>query len=55
VSFRNTSKNNANRGWLSLTLSTASAVPSMSLMGLAATVALILLGFGYATRRRLFS
>jgi len=56
LSKRTASGPNANRGWLRLTLATsATPVPSMSLMGLAATVALILLGFGYATRRRLFA
>jgi len=55
LSARTASGPNANRGWLTLVLATAAPVPAMSLTGLAATVALILLGFGYATRRRLFS
>lgn len=56
VSLRNTG-NNANRGWLRLQLGNAPAalVPSMSMGGIAATVALIVLGFGYAMRRRIFA
>jgi len=56
VSKRNTGPN-GNRGWLRLVLGNAPAasVPSMSTGGIAATVALIVLGFGYAMRRRIFS
>jgi hypothetical protein len=48
---------NANRGWVRLVLGNfdADEVPSMSLVGMATTVALILLAFGYTMRRRLFS
>jgi len=57
VSARFASGANANRGWLRLVLgdAPAAAVPSMSLGGIAATVALIVLGFGYAMRRRIFA
>jgi len=57
LSTRFTSGANANRGWVRLTLGafSASGVPSMSLVGLATTVALILLAFGYAMRRRIFA
>jgi hypothetical protein len=56
VSARMASGANANRGWVRLILGPdGAAVPSMSMPGLVATVALILLGFGYATRRRMFA
>jgi hypothetical protein len=56
VSARIASGANANRGWVRLILSpNGAAVPSMSMPGLVATVALMLLGFGYATRRRMFA
>ncbi len=57
VSSRAASGPNANRGWVRLVLGTFTpeGVPSMSLMGLATTVALILLVFGYTMRRRLFA
>jgi hypothetical protein len=57
VSSRMASGPNANRGWVRLVLGTfdADEVPSMSLVGMATTVALILLAFGYTMRRRLFS
>jgi hypothetical protein len=57
LSSRAASGPNANRGWLRLVLGTfdADEVPSMSLVGMATTVALILLVFGYTMRRRLFS
>lgn len=55
VSARPASGANANRGWVRLVLSPTFPVPSMSLMGLATTVALMLLAFGYTMRRRLFA
>jgi hypothetical protein len=55
VSARAASGANANRGWVRLVLSPDFPVPSMSLPGLAATVALILLAFGYTMRRRIFA
>jgi len=55
VSVRFASGPNANRGWLRLTLTGIPPVPSMSPVGLMATVALILLGFGYTMRRRIFA
>jgi hypothetical protein len=57
VSARMASGPNANRGWVRLVLGNfdAADVPSMSLVGMATTVALILLAFGYTMRRRLFS
>jgi hypothetical protein len=58
VSFRPLSGPNANRGWMRLVLGDAldaDEVPSMGLVGMATTVALILLAFGYTMRRRLFS
>ena len=55
VSARPASGPNANRGWVRLVLSPTFPVPSMSLMGLATTVALMLLAFGYTMRRRLFA
>jgi len=57
LSTRALSGANANRGWVSLTLGDLdqSEVPSMSLFGLATTVALILLAFGYSMRRRIFA
>lgn len=56
LSTRPASFANANRGWVRLELSRIGAkVPSMSPMGFAAAAALILLGFGYATRQRLFA
>jgi hypothetical protein len=57
VSARATSGANANRGWLRLVLGNApaAAVPSMSTGGIAATVALIVLAFGYTMRRRIFA
>jgi hypothetical protein len=56
VSARMASGPNANRGWVRLVLGNfdADEVPSMSLVGMATTVALILLAFGYTMRRRLF-
>ncbi len=56
VSSRMASGPNANRGWVRLVLGTFNpdAVPSMSLVGMATTVALILLAFGYTMRKRLF-
>ncbi len=56
LSKRTASGPNANRGWLRLILGPGlPKVPSMSPMGFAAAAALMLLGFGYATRRRLFA
>jgi hypothetical protein len=57
LSARFASGPNANRGWVRLVLGEfdADEVPSMSLVGMATTVALILLAFGYTMRRRLFS
>ncbi len=57
VSARAASGANANRGWLRLILGNApaAAVPSMSTGGIAATVALIVLAFGYTMRRRIFA
>jgi hypothetical protein len=56
VSSRMASGPNANRGWVRLVLGTfnPNLVPSMSLVGMATTVALILLAFGYTMRKRLF-
>ncbi len=55
LSARTTSGPNANRGWIQLELGTLTPVPSMSPLGLAAMVGLLLLAFGYATRRRIFA
>ena len=55
VSNRTTTGPNANRGWVRLTLSTPATVPSMSMLGLGATVVLMLLAFGYTMRNRLFA
>jgi len=55
VSSRAASGFNANRSWLRLTLTGIPPVPSMSPVGLTAMVALMLLGFGYAMRRRIFA
>jgi len=56
LSARVTSGPNANRGWVRLILGPPiTSVPSMSVLGLATTVALMLLGFAYATRRRLLA
>jgi len=55
VSVRFASGPNANRGWLRLNLTGIPPVPSMSPVGLTAMVALMLLGFGYAMRRRIFA
>jgi hypothetical protein len=48
---------NANRSWTTLILgpSSATAVPAMSPVGIAATIALIVLGFGYGMRKRIFA
>jgi hypothetical protein len=55
LSARFTTGPNANRGWVSLTLSPVPGVPSMSVLGLATTAALMLLTAGYAMRRRIFA
>jgi hypothetical protein len=55
LSARPTSGANANRGWVQLELAKLTSVPSMSPLGLAAMVGLLLLAFGYATRRRIFA
>ena len=55
LSNRATTGPNANRGWISLTLSPIAGVPSMSVLGLATTGALMLLTAGYAMRRRIFA
>ena len=55
VSQRTASGPNANRGWIQLELTRIDNVPSISLLGLAAMVGLLLLAFGYATRRRIFA
>jgi hypothetical protein len=55
LSTRLASGFNGNRGWLRLTLTGIPPVPSMSPVGLTATVALILLAFGYTMRRRIFA
>jgi len=55
LSTRLASGFNGNRGWLRLTLKGIPPVPSMSPVGLTATVALILLAFGYTMRRRIFA
>jgi hypothetical protein len=55
LSTRMASGFNANRGWLRLVLTGIAPVPSMSPVGLTAMVALMLLGFGYAMRRRIFA
>ncbi len=46
---------NANRGWVRLVFPIESQVPSISPLGLTALVGLLLLAFGYATRRRIFA
>ena len=53
LSLRTATRDNANRGWVRLELVPLSGVPSMSPVGLAAMVALLLLAAGYAMRRRL--
>lgn len=57
VSARAASGANANRGWTRLILGAGPTpiVPAMSPMGIAATVALIVLGFGYSMRKRIFA
>ena len=55
VSNRTTSGPNANRGWVRLVLSSPATVPSMSMLGLGATVVLMMLAFGYTMRSRLFA
>lgn len=55
VSDRTTSGPNANRAWVRLTLTSLPKVPSMQWWGLATLGALVLLSFGYATRRRIFA
>jgi hypothetical protein len=55
LSTRLTSGPNANRGWLRLQLTPNAAVPSMSWLGLSATVGLLVLTFGYTMRRRIFA
>jgi len=55
VSARPASGANANRGWLRLTLAPQVSVPSMSWVGLSATVGLIVIAFGYTMRRRIFA
>jgi len=56
LSARVTSGPNANRGWVRLILGPPiTSVPSMSVLGLATTVALMLLGFAYAMRRWLLA
>jgi hypothetical protein len=57
LSTRLVNGRNANRGWLRLVVGglDADEVPSMSLLGMATAVALILLAFGYTMRKRLFT
>lgn len=57
VSARAASGANANRGWTRLILGAGptTQVPSMSPVGIAATIALIVLGFGYGMRKRIFA
>lgn len=55
LSLRTETGDNANRGWIRLELARLTPVPSMSPLGLAAMVGLLLLAFGYATRRRIFT
>jgi hypothetical protein len=55
VSARPASGANANRGWVRLVLSPTFPVPSMSLPGIAALVALMVVAFGYTMRRKLFA
>jgi hypothetical protein len=55
LSARTASGFNGNRTWVRLNLGRIAPVPSMSMGGLAATVALMLLAFGYTMRRRIFA
>ena len=55
VSARPASGANANRGWVRLVLSPTFPVPSMSMPGIAALVALMVVAFGYTMRRKLFA
>jgi hypothetical protein len=55
VSARPASGANANRSWVRLVLSPTFPVPSMSLPGIAALVALMVVAFGYTMRRKLFA
>ena len=57
VSSRQTSKGNANRGWVKLVLvpKHVAGLPALSPAGLAATAGLLLRTAGYAMRRRLFA
>jgi hypothetical protein len=55
LSARPASGPNANRGWVRLTLGPVQDVPSMSPAGIAATIGLIVLAFGFVMRRRLFA
>jgi hypothetical protein len=55
VSARPLSGANANRGWVRLVLRPRVPVPSMSVMGIASLVGLMVVAFGYTMRRKLFS
>jgi hypothetical protein len=55
LSQRSVTGDNANRAWVRLHIVGIPRVPSMSLVGLAATAGLMLLVGGYAMRRRIFA
>ncbi len=55
VSTRTLTMANANRGWIRLSMIPLEPVPATPWWGMAVIAALVLLGFGYATRRRLFA
>ncbi len=55
VSTRTLTMANANRGWVRLNLTPVDPVPATPWWGIAVIGALVLLGFGYATRRRIFA
>jgi len=55
LSLRTTTLDNANRGWVRLTLVGPGEVPALSPVALGAMAGLMLLGAGYAMRRRLFA
>jgi hypothetical protein len=55
VSARPSTGANANRSWVRLVLSPTFPVPSMSLPGIAALIALMVVAFGYTMRRKLFA
>ncbi len=55
VSERTVTMANANRGWVRLSMIPLEPVPATPWWGVAVIAALVLLGFGYVTRRRLFA